>query len=327
MSVINSRECERLGGKSAREVFIGLKGTDPLDVLYDPEFGMLDVPLDNQEIARRCDLLVEYFVESAASVREHYEKARTRRNELYRRYFLTGSRRKKYDADPRRGEEWIQRELDKLPVEISVEDRFSIVEQKLMEGNFNVGDFVLIAIPKAKRKGKLEAIWKGPYKITAVVDARVYEVEHILSKERRNVHAIRMRFFAENGMDITEEIIDAVKSDGNYDGMFEVEKLVDVRFNHELVQWEILVKWKGFDDVENTWEALHELRSTISATVDKFIEDLPDGANKKKLLEVASIPVADVTDSRSKRRPNARASNKRAAVDVAGSRPSKRRKR
>jgi hypothetical protein len=165
-------------------------------------------------------------------------------------------------------------------------DIYDVVEQKLLAGNFDVGDYLLVAVPKAKRRGKLEAIWKGPYRVTSIIDPRVYEVEHLVTKDKKEVHAIRLRYFADSKLEVTEEILDEVKSDGNYDGMFDVEKIVDVKFNRESIRWEFLIKWKGFDELESTWEGFEDLLITIPQVVRNYVDAMADGTCKSELLEV-----------------------------------------
>jgi hypothetical protein len=45
--------------------------------------------------------------------------------------------------------------------------------------NFDLGDYVLVAT--VHRKDKLESKWKGPQRISKVINNQVYEVEDLLS--------------------------------------------------------------------------------------------------------------------------------------------------
>jgi hypothetical protein len=286
MSIINSTCTPRLGGSCARKVFLGFDATDPLTVLYDVELGLVDLPVESEVVKSVSQQLVDGFVDSYETVKQSYLKARDRRNEMYRKYFLTGKRRKKYDYDPRRREEWIQEEMDKLPVEMSVKDKRDAVNVMLLEGKFDVGDFVLVAFRMQKNQDKLVVRWRGPYRVVEVLNPRVCVVEHLVSKLRRQVHAVRTRFFANKYYEVTEEIMEVVANEANEDGFVEVDCLVDARYNEETLEWEMKVHWKGFEDEDDTWESLVELVDTIPDTVDQFVRAIGDIDKKVRLTQL-----------------------------------------
>ena len=306
MSIINSTGTQRLGGNCARQVFLGFSATDPLNVLYDLELGLIDLPVTSAEIKQLSEELVEKFVLSRDMVEADYQKARKRRNDMYYKYFLTGKRRKKYGHDPRKQSDWIQHELDKLPVEMSIEDKYSEVERRLLEGNFDVGDYVLVAFVANRSKGKLVVKWRGPFRITDVINQRVYEVQHLIDKSKRFAHAVRLRFFANKWYEVTEEILEEVESESNFDGLFDVERLMDVRFNEESMQYEFLVHWRGFEDADDTWEPFNELFISIPDVVERFINRLEDKDVKMRLLELIRntrlLTLAQETPSRHRKR-------------------------
>ena len=286
MSIINSTPTVRLGGNCARTVFLGLPKTDPLDVLYEKELGVLELPMDSDEIEEATQKLVDNFVESREQVKKYYEKARKRRNDMYIKYYLTGKRRKKFDMDPRKKEEWIRKEMEKLPVEMSVHDRYDEVERRLMEGYFGIGDYVLVAFAMKRDKDKLVVNWRGPYRVVQVVNPRVYEVEHLIDESKRFAHATRLRFFADKYYQVTEEIIAEIESEASYDGFFDVECLREIRFNEETMEWEFLVYWRGFDPIDATWEPLSALMETIPDVVIKYVETMADETVQLRLKEV-----------------------------------------
>lgn len=286
MSIINSTSTVRLGGNCARTVFIGFPRTDPLDVLYDKDLGVLELPLGVTEIKQAARTLVDSFVESRDSMKKYYEKARDRRNQMYIQYYLTGSRKKRFQEDSRKRTNWIQEEMNKLPVEMSVHDRYDIVEQRLLTGMFDVGDFVLVAFASKRDKGKLVITWRGPYRVSNVVNDRVYEVQHLVDDTKRFAHAIRLRFYADKFYQVTEEVLEEIRSESSYDGFFDVESLLECRFNDEIVEWEFRVRWKGFDEVDDSWEPLNQLLTTIPDVVDGFVASIVDENIKTRLQEI-----------------------------------------
>ena len=55
---------------------------------------------------------------------------------------------------------------------------------------------------------------------------------------------------------------------------FPVDSLIACRKIAE--DWQVLVKWKGFADLDNTWEPVTVLLEDIPVTVQSFIESHPN---------------------------------------------------
>jgi hypothetical protein len=123
--------------------------------------------------------------------------------------------------------------------------------------NFDVGDFVLVATTHVS--DKLEARWKGPFRITRVIHDKVYEVEDLISNNRKEVHVVRLRLFNENHLDVK------IKEHIQYHSQsFEVSNILEERLNNNGNK-EVLVQWRGFEVEEATWEPL-----------EKILEDVPE---------------------------------------------------
>jgi Chromo (CHRromatin Organisation MOdifier) domain len=99
----------------------------------------------------------------------------------------------------------------------------------------------------------------------------VLEVEHLLSGKRKTVHCIRIKFYHNAPLGVTEEL----KSHLQYQDstLFVIEQLLYLREVRGQVH--VLVKWMGFDEVENTWEP-----------VTTILEDTPDLL--REFLEITS---------------------------------------
>jgi hypothetical protein len=124
------------------------------------------------------------------------------------------------------------------------------------EVNFDVGDFVLVATTHVS--DKLEAKWKGPFRIVSIIHDKVFEVEDLISKNRKEVHIVRLRLFDEHNIDVK------VKEHVQFHNQsFEVSEILDERLNNG--NQEVLVRWKGFEVEEATWEPL-----------GKILEDVPE---------------------------------------------------
>jgi hypothetical protein len=127
--------------------------------------------------------------------------------------------------------------------------------------NFDLGDYVLVAT--AHRKDKLESKWKGPQRVIKVINDQVFEVEDLLTGNRKEVHSVRLMHFKDSEIDsnVKEHIQFHASS-------YEVEKILDSRISKG--QREVLVKWRGFDDREATWEPSEVIREDVPNLVEEF---------------------------------------------------------
>jgi hypothetical protein len=130
--------------------------------------------------------------------------------------------------------------------------------------NFEQGDFVLVGT--SKPKDKLEARWKGPFRIIRVINNSVFEVEDLLTGSCKEVHYVRLRPY--NEVDLDARIKEHIQY---HNQCFEVQDILGERDNKGT--HEVLVKWRGFDADEATWEPLE----TILEDVPQIYQDFRDG--------------------------------------------------
>jgi Chromo (CHRromatin Organisation MOdifier) domain len=118
-------------------------------------------------------------------------------------------------------------------------------------------------------------LWQGPYRAVRLENEQVLEVEHLLSGKRKTVHCTRIKFYHDASLGVTEEL----KSHLQYQDstLFVIEQLLELREVRGQVQ--VLVKWMGFDEGENTWEP-----------VTTILEDAPDLL--REFLEITSSALA-----------------------------------
>jgi hypothetical protein len=137
--------------------------------------------------------------------------------------------------------------------------------KKSTKVNFGLGDFVLVSIPKQKIKNKLQIVWNGPYKIVEVINDNVFKVETLDGKKSEIVHAQRIRFYCESALlseDFqTQEIDESEK--------FEISELLDIKTTTS--GYSVLVRWLGFESVDDTWEPIHTLYEDIPLILHDFL--------------------------------------------------------
>jgi hypothetical protein len=113
--------------------------------------------------------------------------------------------------------------------------------------------------------------------VLQVLSPWVYLVEDLITKPTAEVHVSRLRFSADKGLEVSEELLAQVAyiQEGR-----EVEKFLDVREAAKSGKYEVLIKWNGLGESENSWEP-----------ADQVAADVP-GPLKKLLVAKGKSPVA-----------------------------------
>ena len=231
MSVINATPSVRLGGYAPREVFMGLPQFNPLHVIYSPRMGALsDVPIASVKVQELTLSLLE-------SLRVIHTKVDDARGRVRKRNFDSTS---------------------------TVLDGASRTVRHQVD--FDVGDFVLMAVPY-KLQSKLQAIWRGPYRVVRIISAHIYEVEHLVSGLLVEAHIQRLKFFADSDMDVTIPLQDTITQQDTSGYFF--ERIIDYMFfdnNH----W-VRIQWVGFSVLEATWEPLDAVHADDPKLVPAYL--------------------------------------------------------
>lgn len=147
--------------------------------------------------------------------------------------------------------------------------------------NFTVGDYVLRSRVDEKHYGKLLVTWVGPYVITRA-NKYSFTVKHLLTGNETDVHASRLKFYADSNLEVTEELQEHVASQGI---ILCVDELLEHRWNNATNEFEILVSWKGLESIENSWEPLISLYKDIPVLVERYIKQAADTTLSKCLKQ------------------------------------------
>ena len=151
------------------------------------------------------------------------------------------------------------------------------------EASFNIGDQVLLDttyISVGTRVRKLAERFCGPMKILEVISPWVYRLELPPSLKIHPVfHVSKLRpYHKDNGQFARPERVrpPPLLVDGQAE--FEVERIIDKRIRRigRASRIEYLVKWKGYNNYENTWEPLTNL-TRAQRLVQEFEERVTPG--------------------------------------------------
>ena len=120
--------------------------------------------------------------------------------------------------------------------------------------NFSVGDCVWLStknLPLRLGTRKLASIWAGPYLVTHIVGNVAYRLELPSDWQIHDVfHVSQLKPVIGDVQRETELLVD-----GNLE--YEIESILDMRTVRNSRQF--LVKWKGYEEYNNTWVPEDEL--------------------------------------------------------------------
>src|SRR5258705_8849118 len=130
---------------------------------------------------------------------------------------------------------------------------------------FNVDEWVLVdrrnLSIKAGNNRSLMHKWIGPSKIIKVVSRHAYKLEYPKGIRMHNVvHTSPLKPF--KSWDNDEMEID----DEEKDLFFDVDKIVDSKRFGKVIKYR--VRWKGYDETDDTWEPLENVSKVIDLVKD-----------------------------------------------------------
>ncbi|POM77632.1 Chromodomain containing hypothetical protein [Phytophthora palmivora] len=160
--------------------------------------------------------------------------------------------------------------------------------------NFSVGDYVLRSrVDEKLHANKLRIMWVGPYRVIASTDY-YFTVEHLVNGSTMDVHPSRLKFYADNSLDVSDELLDHIASQGT---LLAVEAIVEHRLNSDMKAHEVKVKWLGLETIEDSWEPL----KTIGEDVPQLLLEYAKIANDDDFLLAATSVIDPKQQKRSTR--------------------------
>lgn len=138
--------------------------------------------------------------------------------------------------------------------------------------NFHVGDYVLRSRTDEKRGNKLQVNWVGPYRVTRA-DSHSFRVEHLITGEEHDVHPSRLKMYADDSLNVTDELLEHVAAQGI---ILAVKELKGHKWNNATKDFDILVSWKGLQSIEDSYEPMQVLNKDIKILLKRYVDTAED---------------------------------------------------
>ena len=246
---IHNRRQPRLDNKAPVQLRFGKEPENPLDqVFHHPIEGLNTKPINSGILIQHYEDLVE----SVAIMHKQAQEFTARKRALASAY---------HDVK-------LPKRFQKMP-------------------NFEVGEYVLVAMDEKKfmSTSKLQRRWLGPFRITKVDSAWVMFVENLVTKEINEVHIERLRFYADQHLNVDTEMLEQIAYDGC---MYEVQDILDLKYENG--KFYLQIRWRGLQDSDITWEPLERLYHDVPELCKQYVvnENNPLFQSWSKVLKAES---------------------------------------
>ncbi|ETK97411.1 hypothetical protein L915_00033 [Phytophthora nicotianae] len=159
--------------------------------------------------------------------------------------------------------------------------------------NFPIGDYVLRSrVDKKLYVNKLRVVWVGPYRVVGSADY-YFTVEHLMIGTTMDVHPSRLKFHAGDSLNVNEELIDHIASQGT---LLAVEAFVEHRLNPDMQSYKVKVKWFGLEPIEDSWKPI----KTMSEDVPQLLLEYATSSTDDLLLRAVMSAIDNKKRQRSK---------------------------
>ncbi|OWZ20623.1 hypothetical protein PHMEG_0004935 [Phytophthora megakarya] len=121
------------------------------------------------------------------------------------------------------------------------------------------------------KTNKLSVKWVGTYR---VIEAKPnsFTVEHLINGSSRDVHAFRLKHYADRSVEITEEIVEHIVDQDVY---LNVRDFIEHRLS-DTHGYEVFVAWEGLEDIENSWEPISNLYEDVKMKLQLYADHSHD---------------------------------------------------
>ncbi|OWZ03679.1 hypothetical protein PHMEG_00024541 [Phytophthora megakarya] len=135
-----------------------------------------------------------------------------------------------------------------------------------------IGDFVLRSHVDEKHLNKLLVTWVGPYVVTET-HPRYFVVKDLVTGKSCDVHASRLKFFADKDLQVSDELLQHIASQSV---ILDVKEIKQHRWNSERQDFELFTSWRGLEEIEDSWQSFTPMTRDVQVLVDRYVTATED---------------------------------------------------
>ena len=125
--------------------------------------------------------------------------------------------------------------------------------------------------------------WTGPWRVANDDKEHVYAVQHLVTAELRDVHVARMRFYADDQLEITGELLKVFQQLENQ-GEYHIRSISAIKWAASGDEFVVTVAWEGLEKAESTWGPVSYVFHDAPAVLREELKELRLKAEPKRAL-------------------------------------------
>ena len=111
----------------------------------------------------------------------------------------------------------------------------------------------------------------------------MYAVQHLVTAEPRDIHAARMRVYADDTLEITGELLKVLQQLENQ-REHHIRSISAIKWAASGDEFVVKVAWEGLEEAESTWEPVSRVFYKVPAVLRKELKGLRLKAEQKRAL-------------------------------------------
>eukprot|EP00904_Undaria_pinnatifida_P002185 jgi/Undpi1/11968/HiC_scaffold_4.g01667.m1 len=115
--------------------------------------------------------------------------------------------------------------------------------------------------------------WTGPWRVANDDKEHVYSVQHLVTGELRDFHVVRMRFYADDQLEITGELPKDFQQLENH-GEYHIRGISAIKRAASGDEFVVKVAWEGLEEAGSTWEPVSRVFHGAPAVLQKELKAL-----------------------------------------------------
>jgi hypothetical protein len=247
-SAIQDSKMEALGGLTPREVYSGIKGKKPLDMVVEPD-------KDSEKLPSISGLQVD-----TEKVKEHFEELQALLNKRHAAVKVTSA---------------------------ETQRKYRVKQDKRMGAKplvIEPGQYVMLIDP-TPQVSKLNVNRSGPHQVIKVNSDHTVVIRNIVSHKEMTVSTSRIEYYDSEQLEVSKDMRD--QNAHNQYG-YTMKGFEDwANYDDKEQVWWVKVQWKGFEhdpDFQSVRD-LRELLEAVPALTLRYLRRLQNGPTPKALKE------------------------------------------